>query len=350
MKTSYISAIGTANPDMYLTQAEAYAFYRANDLLPDSQIALYERLLLNGPIKGRHIGLDRTEQIIDESFDEQVARFTTQGRKILAQACREALSAADLKPSDIGGVVVNTCTGYICPGLTSYLAEDLGLPSDIKNIDIMGMGCGSAIPNLECACGLAARTRGRPVISAAVEVCSATHLIDDDPGLTVSNAIFGDGAAAAIVEEREEDSPGLRLLDFETGVFPQFREELRYRTQGSRLRNSLTRKVPIIGANCVAEVAGRILKRNGLEKGDVRWWAVHGGGTEVLRQVAKKMDIPIETLAASSAVFEHYGNMSSPTVLFTLRDLMEAGHTDGTGLVLAFGAGFTAFAALAEGC
>ena len=334
---------------MYLTQAEAYEFYRANNLIPESQRALYERLLLHGPIKGRHIGLECTEQILGESFDDQVARFTLQGRKILAQACTEALSGAGVEPAEVGGIVVNTCTGYICPGLTSYLAEDLGLPGDVKNIDIMGMGCGAAVPNLECACGLLQRTRGRPVISAAAEICSATHLIDDEPGLTVSNAIFGDGAAAAVIEEREYDSPGLRLIDFETGLFPQHREELRYRTQGNRLRNTLTRKVPIIGAKCIAEVAQRILKRNGLKKGDIGWWAVHGGGTEVLRQVAKKIEIPLETLAISSAVFERYGNMSSPTVLFTLRDLMLAGQTKGAGLILAFGAGFTAFAALAEG-
>ncbi len=349
MKIPFITAIGTANPDLYLTQTEAHEFYRSNDLLPEAQTALYERLMLNGPIKGRHIGLDRPEQIIGEGVDEQVERFTVQGRRILARACTEALHTAGIAPADVGGVVVNTCTGYLCPGLTSYLAEDLGLPNDVKIIDIMGMGCGSAIPNLECGCGLLARTRGRPVISAAVEICSATHLIDDDAGLTVSNSIFGDGAAAAVIEERTDDQPGLRLLDFETGLFTQYREELRYRTKGGRLRNTLTRKVPIIGANCVDEVAERILKRNGLVKSDVDWWAVHAGGTEVLRQVSKKMDIPLDRLAASNAVFEKYGNMSSPTVLFTLRDLMRTGDTQGTGLVLAFGAGFSAFAALAEG-
>ena len=115
------------------------------------------------------------------------------------------------------------------------------------------------------------------------------------------------------------------------------------------MRNRLDRRVPVIGASCVSEVAGRLLQRNGLATGDISWWAVHAGGTAVLDQVSRRLDIPRVALASSYKVFESHGNMSSATVLFALKDVMESGKARGHGMLMAFGAGFTAFAALAFG-
>ncbi|MFO7821114.1 MAG: 3-oxoacyl-[acyl-carrier-protein] synthase III C-terminal domain-containing protein, partial [Lentisphaeria bacterium] len=272
-------------------------------------------------------------------------RFTVQGRDIAARAGREALQKAGLKPTDIGGIVANTCTAYLCPGLTSYLAEDLGLPTNVKAIDIMGMGCGSAIPNLECGCGMLQNTRGKPVLCISTEICSATHLVDDDPGITVSNCIFGDGAAAVVLGAGAESDPC--LIDFETGLFPKHREALRYTHKGGRLRNQLTPRVPVIGAQCTEKVVQRLLARHEIEISDIRWWAVHAGGTSVLERVGNRLNLADDALATSTEVFEEYGNMSSPTVLFVLQRLMQNNQVEGPGMLLAFGAGFTAFAGLA---
>ncbi len=342
-----ILAVGTACPELYITQSEALAFYEAQDLLPPGQQSLYRRLLSDGPVKGRYFGLQQAAEIIGESSDSQILRFTDQARKIAAEACRQALAQAGCAPDAVGGIVVNTCTGYLCPGLTSYLIEDLALPNNIKALDIMGMGCGAAIPNLESGCGMLYRTRGKPVLCVAVEICSATHMIDDDPGLTVSNCIFGDGAAAVLLGPGSNDGPA--LLDFETGIFPEHREALRYRTQQGRLRNTLSRRVPVIGAACLEKVTRSLLARHAMDVADVAWWAVHAGGTTVLDQVAARLGLKPATLQVSHEVFATHGNMSSPTVLFALRRQMEAGNTKGPGLLLAFGAGFSAFAALACG-
>lgn len=344
-----ITAVGTANPELYISQDKVYEFYRQNGLIPEGQKNLYSRLLLNGRIRGRYFGLQRPEEILNEDPDAQIARFTSQARSILARACRSAMEQGSLCSREIGGVVVNTCTGYLCPGLTSYLAEDLGLETDIKVLDIMGMGCGSAIPNLECGCGLLAGTQSKPVLCASVEVCSATHLVGDDPGLTVSNCIFGDGASAALLGGGDRGQEGIELLDFQTGIFPRHREALRYKNMRGHLCNTLTRRVPLIGAKCLSQVTEKLLARNRLEASDINWWAVHAGGTVVLEKVAETLRIESKKLDASVEVFEQYGNMSSPTVLFVLNKLLQRGLARGPGLLLAFGAGFTAFAALANG-
>lgn len=343
-----IVAVGVATPDLYFTQAETHDFYVEHNMLPAGQAGLYSRLLLDGPIEGRCFALDEAEDIIDEDADDQNSRFTVQGRALAAAACRTALTRARCQAADIGGLVVNTCTGYLCPGLTSYLVEDLDLPNSVKVIDVMGMGCGGAVPNLEVGCGLLSRTSGRPVLCVAVEICTATHMIDDDPGLTVSNCIFADGAAAVLLAETET-GPGVQLLDFATGIFPRHREALRYRQQGGKLRNMLSARVPVIGADCLTRVTQRLLKEQGLDVGDVAWWAVHAGGTSVLDEVGRRLGLEGDELGTSRRIFETYGNMSSPTVLFVLDELLQSGRARGAGLLLGFGAGFSAFAALASG-
>jgi alkylresorcinol/alkylpyrone synthase len=216
----------------------------------------------------------------------------------------------------------------------------------------MGMGCGAAIPNLEAAAGMLARSGEGPVLSVAVEICTATIFPSHEPELVVSNSIFGDGAAAAVLDLSREGRPGglAQMVDFATGLFPQYREDLRYRTEGGRLRNHLTKRVPVIGARTVTEVASRLLARHGLSRNDIAWWAVHPGGTVVLTQVAKELELAPEALRFSYHVFENYGNLSSPSVLFVLREILDSGRPrpGQKGMLLAFGAGFSAFAALLE--
>jgi len=247
---------------------------------------------------------------------------------------------------------VNTCTGYLCPGLTSYLAEDLGLGRSIRFQDLMGMGCGAAVPNLEAAAGMLARSGEGPVLSIAVEICTATMFSSHEPELVVSNSIFGDGAAAAVLDLMPDNYPGglACVVDFASGLFPQYREDLRYRTEGGRLRNYLTKRVPVIGARTVTEVASRLLDRHGLSRSDIAWWAVHPGGTVVLAQVAKELELADDALRYSYHVFENYGNMSSPSVLFVLREILDSGRPrpGQKCMLLAFGAGFSAFAGLLE--
>jgi alkylresorcinol/alkylpyrone synthase len=142
----------------------------------------------------------------------------------------------------------------------------------------------------------------------------------------------------------------LRFLDFESVTLPRYREQLRYTAQGGRLRNVLTRNVPIIGAKAVAQVVARLLDRHGLTQDAIDWWVVHPGGTQVLSAVQRQVGLAPEKLRFSYEIFRNFGNMSSPSVMFVLdRILREAKPEPGsTGLLLSFGAGFTAFAVLIE--
>ncbi|MEI6211947.1 MAG: 3-oxoacyl-[acyl-carrier-protein] synthase III C-terminal domain-containing protein [bacterium] len=346
-----LRSLGTANPPLYVTQQQAFEVYSSLFQLGTEERALYQRLLLEGQIQGRYVGLDQLADACETNPDRLNERFLKYARQTGAAAASQALANASLAPEKLGGLVVNTCTGYRCPGLTSYLAEDLKLPHHIRTLDIAGMGCGGALPNLDAACHMALAGKG-PVLSIAVEICSATLFMGADPALVVSNCIFGDGAAAAVVQVDDAvTAPGrIRVLDSEAGIFPQYRNQLHYRQEGGRLRNVLTTKVPTIGAKTASEVLQRLLARNNYSQDAIAWWAVHAGGTAVLDQVGRGLGLSDANLQFSREVFRKYGNMSSPTVLFALQEILKQGRPQrgDLGVLLSFGAGFSAFAMLVE--
>ncbi len=407
-----LSALATANPRRYATQDEIYHFMAAHFPMAPAERELYRQLLLEGPIRGRYISVDEDEEICSQDADFLVTRFARHSRRIAAQAAEAAMKQAGLDASRVEALIVNTCTGYLCPGLSSYLVEDLGLPAYTTVLDLMGMGCGGAVPNLETGCRMIQSGARKTVLCLSVEICSATFFLGPDPDLIVSNSIFSDGASAAILQadlngdapaavsswrgrpalaNREatqgqdglatkEPSPSsvpkasrlriasgtpatqpsgpkpapanrlLQFIDFESVTLPRYREQLRYTTQGGRLRNVLTRNVPVIGAKAVAQATGRLLERHGLTADDIRWWAVHPGGTQVLMAVQKHLGLSEETLRFSYETFRNYGNMSSPTVMFVLKKILDEANPKqhDRALLLSFGAGFTAFAALVE--
>ncbi len=380
--TVHLRALATANPPLRLSQTEVYDFLAGRFEMTEEEGALYRRLLLDGPIRGRCFGMDAPEDALVSDPDRLNQRFlkaspTTTlprsstsrvrptasqvptsshanvARATATEAARRALASAGIEANSLGGLIINTCTGYVCPGLTSYVAEDLGMSRRIRTLDIVGQGCGAAIPNLEAAAGWIALEPTRPVLSVAVEICSATLFMGPDPALVVSNAIFGDGAAAAVLTAENAAHPSqakARFLGFGATLDPGQREALRYRMENGRLRNHLTQRVPVIGARLAYEALEAALCRAGVQRRNIRWWAVHGGGTAVLEEVGLRLGLSAEDLRFSTEVFCEYGNMSSPTVLFALDRILKDGRPARGDLValLAFGAGFSAFAALLE--
>lgn len=346
-----IRSLATANPPKKVTQEHVYRVLKDWYVFEGEEKRMYERILLDGPIKTRHFGLDYDEQILLQDQDHLIERFLKYGRLTGTEAARKALIRAKLRSSDVGCLIVNTCTGYLCPGLSSYLMEDLSLDSSVKVLDIAGMGCGAAIPNLECASRMAPLD-GRVVLSVAVEICSATIVMGPEPDLVVSNSIFADGASAAVVARRNgDDSENLvTLLDFESLVLPKERESLRYRSVQGHLRNTLAKKVPVIAARSVKEVTHRLLARNGLSKDQIAFWAVHPGGSLVLNKIQAELQLPLGALDFSHQIFREYGNMSSPSVMFVLERILKKVRPKRNQkcLLLSFGAGFSAFAGLVE--
>src|SRR5688572_12746650 len=349
----YFLGLGSAAPATRYTQAQCYEALQGApqyERLDRRSRALLQRLLLgdNG-IATRHLALDPLTQAFDARPDVLHERFATHAPLIAQQAAEEALRKAACRAQDIDGVIISTCTGYLCPGLTSYVIERLGLRHDVLALDLVGQGCGAAIPNLRAAEALLAARRCDRVLSICVEICSAAFYIDDDPGVLVSACLFGDGAGAAVVGR--EPIVGRRSpqwKDVASHIEPAARDTLRFEHKDGMLRNILTPEVPQLAAEYAERVLDEVLRENDLTRESIAAWVWHAGGRKVIEALQRRIGLEPAQLEHSTEVLRSHGNVSSACVYFVLKATLANGARPGWWWMSSFGAGFSCHGALLQ--
>jgi alkylresorcinol/alkylpyrone synthase len=347
----YVSGIGTATPATHYTQAQCWDALSAapaiDRLQPRSRAMLQQVLLGDSGIETRPLALDPLEEAFDVRPDVLLGRFVRHAPALAAAAATRALAASGLDVRDIDGIVVSTCTGYLCPGLTSYVIERLGLRRDARALDLVGQGCGAALPNLATAHALLASCACDAVLSICVEVCSAAYYLDDDPGVLVSACLFADSAGAVVLtREPAGDARRVELTQFDSLHAPEERDALRFQTRDGLLRNILTMRRPRLAAGYAERLLDRALGRAGLAREDIASWIWHAGGKRVLAALQAKLALSDRDIATSSGVLRRCGNLSSPFVYFVLEQALRERHPAGWWWMSSFGAGFSCHGAL----
>jgi alkylresorcinol/alkylpyrone synthase len=341
-----IASVGIAVPPFSVSQPEAgeQLIERFKDRLSQRSLTLMKKIFAHPSIMRRHFAIDDRDSFFNEEPDDRIARFTRWSIDLSAQAILNALAEAGLTTDDVWALVVNTCTGYICPGISTYLIEKLRLSRQTQAYDLVGSGCGGALPNLQIAESLLQKKREGVVVCASVEICTATFQMEDNLSLIASNALFGDGAAAVVLWNRTE---GIELISSASRYVPEDRDAIRYIHKKGQLHNQLATNLPHIVKKAVAHVIADVLEPHSLEVKDVKHWALHTGGEKILNTLKDEIGFSEEQLSASRCILSEYGNMSSPTALFVLRKLMKKGIEEGDWCVIvAFGAGLSAHAFL----
>src|SRR6516162_10079887 len=201
----FLIGLGTAAPAQRYAQRDCWDVVQHTE--PYTRLSSRSRAILKKVLCGdngiatRHLALDTLLEVFNLTPDVLQARFTKHAPALAAEAAQRALQDAGCVPAEIDAVLISTCTGYLCPGLTSYVSERLGLRPDVFALDLVGQGCGAALPNLRAADALLASERCQHVLSVCVEVCSAAFYLDDDVGVLISACLFGDGAGAAVLSK-----------------------------------------------------------------------------------------------------------------------------------------------------
>ncbi|MGA1015300.1 MAG: stilbene synthase, partial [Limisphaerales bacterium] len=178
----FIHSVSHAVPTTYFSQQDClHAFERAScfhQLGPTSQKLLRHVLGRDNGIEQRHLCLQKIEDAFEATPETLHRRFEKNAPLLATQAASQALDKAKLLPSEMDALIISTCTGYLCPGLTSYVAENLKIPLDHVFLDLVGHGCGAAIPNMRQAQALIDSHQATRVLSVCVEVCSAAFYLD----------------------------------------------------------------------------------------------------------------------------------------------------------------------------
>ncbi|HEX8519567.1 MAG TPA: type III polyketide synthase [Pseudonocardia sp.] len=347
-----VTGFGTAVPDQRFSQDELWSGAYVHN---SGGGALHRRLWRGVGVQRRHMVVNPlVEDVSRWSTGERMRRYVTEALPLGKEAVGAALADAGLAAEDVGLFAVASCTGYATPGVDVHTAAALGMSPEVQRLVVGHMGCYAAVPALGTVGDFAA-ARGRPAVLLCLELTSLHRQPpSDDPGQTVGHALFGDAAAAVVVEPIAEPAAGggagrgYELVDLVALTDPGTADHMTWDVTDTGFRMELSPEVPAVLARHVAPAVSRLLGRHGLRPADVDAWAVHPGGPRILDVVAEHLDLPPDALDASRHVLADRGNCSSATVLLVLEELRRRGRPapGRPAVVMAFGPGLTLYAAL----
>lgn len=367
--TAFIHCIETAVPAHAYPQD--FAREKMQTWLPDEKYRrIANRVYRNSGIDTRYSVLDDFTaepvnplfrigpdgRLIEPSTKARNDRFATEAHALAVEVARRALRGChDIDERDITHVITTTCTGFSNPGPDYHIVRDLHLRPETQRYALGFMGCYAALPALRMADQFCRADPCSVVLVVSVELCSLHLHIGDGPDSLLGNTVFADGAAAAIVTGSEPSSrrTWLQLDGFASSLIPSAENDMAWSIGNQGFEIALSSYVPdIIGAN-VESLIDPALKANGLSKEDIASWAVHPGGRAIVDKVQNALHLRPEQVQASRDVLRKFGNMSSATSLFVLRELLEGptpSEASSRICAIAFGPGLTVEAAFLRTC
>lgn len=299
------------------------------------------------------------------TLSQRMKRYPEEALALAADACRKALAEADVRPDQVGQLVVVSCTGFSAPGVDIGLIDVLGLPATVGRTVVGFMGCHGAMNGLRIAGALAdsqvaEKTDEYPgadgfVLMCCVELCTLHFQYGWDPQKVVANALFADGAAAVI--GRPAPTPGNsettsiphphfpRVVAHGSYLLPEARDLMTWLIRDHGFEMTLSPRVPGLIRQTLPGWVTPWLAQQGFTIEQIRGWAIHPGGPRVIAAVEESLDLFPGAGDPSRKVLRDCGNMSSPTVLFIL-DRLRQSQTPRPWVAIAFGPGLTIEAAL----
>jgi predicted naringenin-chalcone synthase len=277
-------------------------------------------------------------------------RYADKAPPLAASACRRALEDAGCSPSDIGQLVLVSCTGFTAPGIDIELFSRLGLRSDAGRTTVGYMGCHGAMNGLRVAQGLAESSLedGRFVLLCCVELCTLHFQYGANPQHIVANALFADGAAAAVLASSARGTSAPKhfaVLAQASRLLPDTRDAMTWVIGDHGFEMTLSPRVPDLIRQHLRAFIEPWLELQNVTLADIGGWAIHPGGPRVISAVEDALDLPPGAGDASRHLLHTHGNMSSPTILFIL-DRLQLQNTPRPWVGLAFGPGLTIEACL----
>lgn len=355
----WIQHIETMNPGIVYTQE--YAGKKMQEWTEDDRLKrLIGVLYKKSGIKRRYSVISSFDQDLPGDFfppgpdgrrrqlstAERNAIYARESKQLAVSLARQTIANCPaLSASDITHVVTVSCTGFSNPGIDYHIVNDLGLSHATQRYHVGFMGCYAAFPGLRMAREFCEANPEAVVLVMCLELCSLHLQLNDREDSMLANSLFSDGAAAVIVSAKDPQ-PGqsaYRFRTFHSALIPDGQAEMAWTIGDLGFDIALSSYVPkIIGANIGAAVQP-LLAANRLGLGDVTGWAVHPGGKSIIDRVVESLGLAEGQVAASRKVLSEYGNMSSATVLYVLREMLAraAAPVRENVCAMAFGPGLT---------
>jgi predicted naringenin-chalcone synthase len=353
---SYITSIGTANPENKIAQSTIANFMvKAMGLGSDDERKLRALHRMSG-IETRYSVLtdySRTDGFefypnATESFPstkQRLALFQKHAVHLSVSASEKCFSKiAELKRSEVTHLIVVSCTGMYAPGLDIDLVKALGLKSTIERTCINFMGCYAAFNALKLANTFCNQYANAKVLIVCTELCSIHFQKESTDDNLLANSLFADGSAALLVEAQPRKGLNLKPISFFCDIATEGEHDMAWTVGDLGFEMRLSSYVPEVIQSGIKKLTAALLQKISQNFSDVSYFAIHPGGKKILEAIEKELGITKLQNHHSYEVLKNYGNMSSPTVLFVLNEVCKNLNGVDNGkkiLSFAFGPGLT---------
>jgi 1,3,6,8-tetrahydroxynaphthalene synthase len=332
-------------PEYVITMEETLEFAeRVHAGKPQLPLAL--RLIRNTGVRKRHIVQPIEETLSHPGFEQRNRIYEAESKRRTPEVIERAMANAGVVAGDIDAIIYVSCTGFLMPSLTAWLINTMGFRSDTRQIPIAQLGCAAGGAAINRAHDFCVAHPGSNVLIVSCELCSLCYQPGDDGvGSLLSDGLFGDAVAAAVV--RGSGGTGMELERNASYLIPDTEEWISYAVRDTGFHFQLDRRVPGT-MEPLAPVLRDLATTHSWDVSNLDFYIIHAGGPRILDDLAKFLDVDRKMFRHSWATLTEYGNIASAVVLDALRRLFEEDTpmSGGTGVVAGFGPGITAEMAL----
>lgn len=256
------------------------------------------------------------------SLEQRMAFYHTHAAPLSVDAIRNCTERI-LPAKEITHLITVSCTGMSAPGLDLQIADLMDLPNTLYRSSINFMGCYAAIHALKFADAICKNDSSARVIIVCTELCTLHFQKEATPDNITSSMLFADGSAAALITHDQFPMPGLELNHFYSEIIPRGKKDMAWELSSSGFLMTLSGYIPDLIAEDFEPLICRSLLSAGITKEEITGWCIHPGGKRILEAVKKSLHLNEHALNDSMQVLNDFGNMSSPTILFVLQQMMQ---------------------------
>lgn len=306
------------------------------------QLSLALRLIQNTGVRKRHIVQPLEETLRHPGFEERNRIYEFESKKRCPEVIEGALANAGIAVQDIDAIIYVSCTGFLMPSLTAWLINRMGFRSDTRQIPIAQLGCAAGGAAINRAHDFCVAHPESSVLIVACELCSLCYQPEDDGvGSLLSDGLFGDAVAAAVV--RGDGGTGVALERNASYLIPNTEDWISYAVRATGFHFQLDRRVPGT-MEPLAPVLRELVTDHGWDIGNLDFYIIHAGGPRILDDLGRFLHVERSAFRHSWATLTEYGNIASAVVLDALRRQFDEGAlTPGAmGVIAGFGPGITA--------
>ncbi len=347
MSGAYINEIATAVPPHQVHNA--FVQFQRHMLNDYRKRTIFDRLVEKGQIENRWSCVVPAEDFLGATINGErfyvPGEFPSTGERmrqyeieapVLAQRAVENLNLGERR-SEITHLIVTSCTGFSAPGIDLEMIHRIGLNPSIERTIIGFMGCYAAVNALKLARHIVRSEPKAKVLVLSIELCTLHFQENYELEGMMPFLLFADGCAAALISSEPK---GLSIERFYATVLPEAANQMAWHIRDLGFDMVLSSRIPASVGEAIQRASDAILA--GLQPKDIELWAVHPGGRAILDAVEAAFRLPLTALSASRRVLRDFGNMSSATVLFVLKSLLEENRSGARGCAMSFGPGLTA--------